>query len=197
MHRLFTALLLVGIFTLSSATSHEKVCKNFTGKPYLNGTAFFKGTWSLTHALIPDVPKGAPVMGICLYIKSILSPPIVFQNYTTMLPSTGEIVYGQGIIVLKDGDSNFVSNIRLIEDGQPASKFNPFIETIIGTDYENYAVGYFCLDVVDSMFTGTIAVLGRSSDPDKIHPDVNNVLNKIGLKLSDLVSTIRGNCPEV
>ncbi|KAK9512308.1 hypothetical protein O3M35_000764 [Rhynocoris fuscipes] len=202
----FTVLLLVGILALSSVASYQPECTNYPGKPYLNATIFFhdirnyeqNSTWYLTHGLIQDLPYGIHELEVCLIIKPLLLSPIAIQNYTVILPREGQIHYIEAITILNDGDSKFVTQMREIDQHEkPLTKFVPIIQTVIDTDYENYAVGYFCVERTDGLMGGNMVILGRSPNPDKIHPDVNNVLNRFGLKLSDFASTKEVHCPEV
>ncbi|KAK9510031.1 hypothetical protein O3M35_004904 [Rhynocoris fuscipes] len=193
----FTALLLVGLFALSSATSYEPECTNYPAKQDLNSKAFFKGTWYITHALNPDSTSDVHDLTVCHIIKPQYYSPILYQFYKMTVPREQQSSYVQGYAILNDGDSKFVTQFRPVtKDGEPLTKFVPFIETIIDTDYENYAVGYFCVEHPDGLVGGNIVVLGRSPNPDKIHADIDVVLNRIGLKLSDLISTKKLNCPE-
>ncbi|KAK9510085.1 hypothetical protein O3M35_004943 [Rhynocoris fuscipes] len=188
----------MGIFALSSAVPVKPECKNLPAKPDFNTKAFFQGTWYLTHGYVPEYPGIIHELNVCLSIKSLLISPILYQFYTVNMASYHQMSYVQGFAILNEGDGKYVTQLRPVtKDGEPDKKFVPMTQTIIDTDYENYAVGYFCVESSEGLMGTNFGVLSRNPNPDKVHPNVEVVLNTLGLKLSDFASTEKMNCQEV
>ncbi|KAK9510473.1 hypothetical protein O3M35_005253 [Rhynocoris fuscipes] len=181
-----SAFLLVGLVTLSSATPLKNHCKEVPAKENFDPNSYFKGTWYLTH--ITPVENRA-----CISIKPQITEKTVKESYTIL--ERGNTHKAEGFINLDSfsGSGKFETTIKPVEKPRAGTPdFHTMNETVIDTDYENYAVVHSCF--TDYQGPSVYQIMGRSPNPDEVHSNVEKVLERLGMKLSNFGSTKQLNC---
>ncbi|KAK9512309.1 hypothetical protein O3M35_000764 [Rhynocoris fuscipes] len=165
----FTVLLLVGILALSSVASYQPECTNYPGKPYLNATIFFHDIRNYEQNSTWYLTHGL-IQDLPYGIHELEVCLIIKPLLLSPIA-----IQNYTVILPREGQIHYIEAITILNDGD-----SKFVTQMREIDQH-----------------GNMVILGRSPNPDKIHPDVNNVLNRFGLKLSDFASTKEVHCPEV
>nr|AQM58295.1 triabin-like protein 3 [Pristhesancus plagipennis] len=197
---LSAALILVVLVSLSSAVPLKETCRKLPAKHHFDVKAYYSGKWYGTHAYSPSMPKGTN-LGVCAITKAEILQTLVREVYSVYVPDVDEYMYSEGFIALHDfekGVAKFVEEVRIVDkDGKPLIKeFVAEPLTIIDTDYKNYSIVYFCTEQNDGKLLSSYSILSRVQDPEQVHPNVEVVLNRLGLKLEDFASNKGLNCKE-
>ncbi|KAK9503078.1 hypothetical protein O3M35_011724 [Rhynocoris fuscipes] len=185
-----SAFLLVAVVTLSSANPVQPHCKELPAKQNFNPNSFFKGTWYITHSS----PKKENTA--CVSLKAEIVEKMAKIIYTVKEKSGTYRSKGNINLDLLSGYGKFETKLEPLEATKPGQpKFHLMNETVIDTDYENYAVVYSCFTDFDgpSIFN----IISRNPNPDDINENVEKVLEKIEMKLSDFDSSKHLNCQKV
>ncbi|KAK9502123.1 hypothetical protein O3M35_012714 [Rhynocoris fuscipes] len=197
---LSAALFLAGLVTLSAALPYQESCRQLPAKHDFNVQAYYSGKWYGTHTYSPSAP-GEQKMGVCASTKAEILQTLVRTQYSVYVPDVDQYMYSEGFISLhyfEQGVAKFVEEARIVDkDGKPVIKeFVAEPLTLIDTDYLNYSILYFCTTKDNGQVISAYTILSRYQDAEHVHPNVEVVLKRIGLKLDDFASIKGLKCKE-